>query len=240
VSFAFHMIKERMNADFTVLIGRPPYGDVDDRVRAIATGLGMSTNIWSDDTADWQVMPQGTKPTASVVAAYSSIIDQNYAQHGNIVLTHEINGATMDIMMQMYPTIKEHFKYIVPITACMNITNPYPEAITYPAFADYVAGNVMPSGLPSAKNIQVSPSATYSPVAVASQTGSLSQGSGSSTSGSNSAAGSSSTFGSSSSGSSSSSSSSDSTSSTSAGSTLSTKLSILAGTMAFFAFVVIL
>jgi len=190
----------------------------------------MSTNIWSDDTADWQVMPQGTKPTATVIANYNSIIDQSYAEHGNIVLTHEINGATMDIMMQMYPTIKEHFKYIVPITACMNITNPYPEAITYPIFADYIAGNVMPSGVPSAADIAVSASATFIPVAVASQTGSLSQGSGSST-----AAGSSST-----SSSSSSSSSSDSTSSTSAGSTLSTKLSILAGTMAFFAFVVIL
>lgn len=214
----------------TLKTGRPPYGDVDDRVRAIATGLGMSTNIWSDDTADWQVMPQGTKPTATVVANYNSIIDQSYAQHGNIVLTHEINGATMDIMMQMYPTIKEHFKYIVPITACMNITNPYPEAITYPVFADYIAGNVMPSGLTSAKDIEVSPSATYVPVAVASQTGTLSQGSGSSTSGT--AAGSTST--------SSSSSSSDSTSSTSAGSTLSTKVSILAGAMAFFVFVVIL
>lgn len=153
---------------------RPPYGDVDDRVRAIATGLGMSTNLWSSDTDDWQVAPQGTEPTASIKANYNSIIGEDYSQHGNIVLTHEIDASTMELMIEMYPTIKQHFKYIVPITACMNITNPYPEDLTYPNFASYIAGSIMPSGLPSADAIAVS-SASFNPVAVASQTGTLAQ-----------------------------------------------------------------
>lgn len=32
--------------------GRPPYGDVDDRIRAIAQGMGLQTIMWSDDTND--------------------------------------------------------------------------------------------------------------------------------------------------------------------------------------------
>jgi peptidoglycan/xylan/chitin deacetylase (PgdA/CDA1 family) len=162
---------------------RPPYGDVDDRVRAIAQGLGMSTNVWSDDTEDWQIAPQGTLPTASISANYMSIIDENYETHGNIVLTHEINAQTMNMMMKdMYPVIKQHFKNIVPITACMNETNPYPEDITFPNFASYVAGNVMPSGLPSNTSIQVQPSATYDPLAAASETKAAGDSSGGSTS----------------------------------------------------------
>lgn len=197
----------------------------------------MSTNIWSEDTTDWQVMPAGTKPTATIVANYQSIINQDYSEHGNIVLTHEINGATMELMMEMYPTIKQHFKNIVPITACMNITDPYPEDISYPDFAAYVAGNIEPSGVPSASGIQVSPSASYAPVSLAAQTGSLNQtdSSSSSSSGSSGSSSGSSSSGSSSSGSDSGSSSS--TSSSSGASTVSTQLSFLAGTVAFVAFV---
>ena len=34
---------------------RPPFGDTDDRVRAIAAGLGLRTIVWEEDTNDWQV-----------------------------------------------------------------------------------------------------------------------------------------------------------------------------------------
>jgi peptidoglycan/xylan/chitin deacetylase (PgdA/CDA1 family) len=29
---------------------RPPYGDVDNRIRLIAAGLNLTTIVWSDDT----------------------------------------------------------------------------------------------------------------------------------------------------------------------------------------------
>nr|AIA90767.1 Polysacc_deac_1 [uncultured Rhizopus] len=35
---------------------RPPYGDVDDRVRAIAHQMGMSTIIWDSDSFDWGLL----------------------------------------------------------------------------------------------------------------------------------------------------------------------------------------
>jgi peptidoglycan/xylan/chitin deacetylase (PgdA/CDA1 family) len=217
---------------------RPPYGDVDDRVRAIATGLGMSTNLWDADTFDWQMEPAGNLPKASVDANYASIISGVSNKHGNLVLTHEINGGTMSEMIEMYPSIKKAFKNIVPISACMNITNPYPEDISYPDFAAYVSGDVNPSGLPAGTAIKVT-SATYDPIAAASATASSTS----------SAAGKASSGGASSSSTSSGSSSaakattaSDTSVSKSAGSALSssTSLSLLAGISALLAFVILL
>lgn len=160
---------------------RPPYGDVDDRVRAIAQGLGMSTNVWSDDTEDWQIQPQGTLPTSSIIANYESIINADYSTHGNIVLTHEINAQTMDEMMSMYPTIKQHFKNIVPITACMNQTNPYPENVVFPDFADYTSGKISPTGYQDMNSFKITNS-TYNPVANSTSSSNSSSSSGTSSS----------------------------------------------------------
>lgn len=38
---------------------RPPFGDVDDRVRAIAWLMGMRTIIWDRDTNDWGLVSAG-------------------------------------------------------------------------------------------------------------------------------------------------------------------------------------
>lgn len=137
----------------TVTCWRPPFGDVDDRIRAIAQSLGLRTIIWTDDTDDWEVLPGGTKPTATVVANYNSIISKGSspaAQTGGIiVLEHELNNGTMDLVVQEYPALKKAWPNVVPLTACLNLTHPYVENITYPDFAQYVAGNVMAVGLPS-------------------------------------------------------------------------------------------
>lgn len=37
----------------------------------------------------------------------------------------------------------------MPLTACLNITQPYAENIIYPNFARYIDGDTMPSGLPT-------------------------------------------------------------------------------------------
>ena len=39
----------------TVQCWRPPYGDVDDRVRYIAQSLGLQTVIWEDNTFDYEI-----------------------------------------------------------------------------------------------------------------------------------------------------------------------------------------
>lgn len=171
---------------------RPPYGDVDDRVRAIAQGLGLETVLWTDDTNDWKILPLGSLPTASIDANYASIIAKETAGpsagQGNIVLTHEINAHTMEEFMKEYSNIQAVFKHIVPLTACKNQTRPYPEDITYPNFAQYIAGNINATGLPQGsqikvQNVQYNPSLAISQTATGTQTGGISSATGSASAG---------------------------------------------------------
>jgi peptidoglycan/xylan/chitin deacetylase (PgdA/CDA1 family) len=149
---------------------RPPYGDVDDRVRAIATALGLRTVLWSDDTSDWKIQPAGPLPTASIDQNYASIIAEGASPalqtSGILVLTHEINGWTMQEAMKEYPKIVAAFEHVVPYETCLNITMPYQEqSVVYPDFNSYVQNpnNRNPSGIPAASAIKVQ-SASFSPM----------------------------------------------------------------------------
>jgi len=55
----------------TVQCWRPPYGDVDDRIRYIAQSLGMTTVIWEDNTFDYEI---ATLSAAKVQANYVSLL----------------------------------------------------------------------------------------------------------------------------------------------------------------------
>jgi hypothetical protein len=145
------LVKLNIKADtlFPDMKGRPPYGDIDDRIRAIAQSMGLRTIMWSDDTNDWNIEPFGPLPTASIEAnydAFKSMGSSPAAQTGGvIVLEHEIESTAMNLSIQEYPQIKAAWKNVVPVQACLNITNPYLEDYTFPNFAQYAAGNVNPS-----------------------------------------------------------------------------------------------
>ncbi|KAJ1029057.1 hypothetical protein NDA18_002685 [Ustilago nuda] len=157
---------------------RPPFGDVDDRVRAIAKGLGLETVLWTDDTDDWKILPLGTLPTPSIDANYAAIIAKETqgptAGQGNIVLTHEINGHTMEEFMKQYANIQAVFKHIVPLTACKNQSRPYPENIVYPNFEQYVAGNINATGLPKGSEIKAADN-NYNPTIADATSGGMSK-----------------------------------------------------------------
>lgn len=150
---------------------RPPFGDVDDRIRAIAAGLGLRTVMWSADTDDWNIQPYGQQSEAQIESNYQKIFDAA-GSSSPIVLTHEINKLTMDEFEKMYSRIANAYKNVVPLTACHGATNPYPEDITYPNYADFTAGSIGAKNLPDLSTIKVDPSATLSPVALSKQTGS--------------------------------------------------------------------
>ncbi|CAG8733793.1 40297_t:CDS:2 [Gigaspora margarita] len=122
---------------------RPPFGDVDDRVRAIAQLLGMSTDIWNLDSNDWKMIPAGTSTPAQVDSIFEGFVQMGkngtFATSGVITLQHELNNGTMSKAQQWYPQIKGAFKHLVPVASCMNITHPYAETdITYPSFSEIV------------------------------------------------------------------------------------------------------
>ncbi|ODN81630.1 hypothetical protein L202_02035 [Cryptococcus amylolentus CBS 6039] len=123
---------------------RPPFGDVDNRIRMIASMLNMTTIVWSDDTDDWAAGSDGITEE-DVNNNYQTIIDAagkgNYSTHGPIVLNHELTNYTMSVFETYYPKIKAAFKYVVPICTATNTSQPYAETnVTCPTFESYIAG----------------------------------------------------------------------------------------------------
>jgi len=59
---------------------RPPYGDIDDRIRAIAKGLGLRVILWQRDSNDWEVGSVAGVTPATVDANYQALITA--AQNG--------------------------------------------------------------------------------------------------------------------------------------------------------------
>ncbi|EJT97057.1 carbohydrate esterase family 4 protein [Dacryopinax primogenitus] len=137
----------------TPLCWRPPYGDVDNRVRYIASQLNLSTIVWEYDTNDWR---EGTgSPVVTpdqIDANYQEIIDAanngTYANRpGPLVLTHELTNFTMSEAIKFYPKIKAAFAHLLPIATALNQTNPYVEQnVTYPTFEQYISGQNASSG----------------------------------------------------------------------------------------------
>ncbi|KAG9078174.1 chitin deacetylase [Ceratobasidium sp. 370] len=81
---------------------RPPYGDIDDRVRAISMAMGLTPIIWTSanggnfDTNDWHI-PSGLS-AAEVLNSFDKILDTaGTLSTGFIVLAHDLYQQTVDL-----------------------------------------------------------------------------------------------------------------------------------------------
>ncbi|KAI9511948.1 carbohydrate esterase family 4 protein [Russula earlei] len=129
---------------------RPPYGDVDDRIRAIANALGLQTILWQYDSNDWRVGLNNVT-AADVDNAYRLFINNSttglFNNVGSILLTHELNNFTMQEAINFYPQLKSSFSYLVPVGVALNKTQPYKETnYSLPTFQQYISGQVTVAG----------------------------------------------------------------------------------------------
>ncbi|KAG0146750.1 hypothetical protein CROQUDRAFT_43880 [Cronartium quercuum f. sp. fusiforme G11] len=130
--FTKKIIKDLLGV--TILCWRPPFGDIDDRVRYIANALGLSTILWDNDMNDFRYITSGQ---AAVDANYQHMLDTankgGFKTKGTLVLTHELNADTMATNQKFLPKIAQAFKYITPVAVCQNNTHPYLESeYSYP------------------------------------------------------------------------------------------------------------
>lgn len=89
---------------------RPPYGDVDNRVRTIAMEVfGLKTVPWSSghDTQDWQIGSSDEFTVDSVVNTVRGWL-QDPEKKGFIALEHESSQAEVDVFKQIYPIMMEN------------------------------------------------------------------------------------------------------------------------------------
>lgn len=87
---------------------RPPYGDIDDRVRAIAAQMGLTPIIWTSvttggqtvnfDTTDWNI-PGGKATGQSSLSKFNQILKEYVPllKSGFIVLEHDLYQQTVDL-----------------------------------------------------------------------------------------------------------------------------------------------
>ncbi|CEP19641.1 hypothetical protein [Parasitella parasitica] len=125
---------------------RPPQGDVDDRVRAIAYQMGMRTVLWDEDTQDWNLLynKEGSLSRKEANGYFETWI-KNYKtgkdKSGHIVLEHELNPETVELSISWLPKLKQTFN-VVPALSCNGITHPYwEESFEYPLFDSSDNGN---------------------------------------------------------------------------------------------------
>ncbi|KAG7099544.1 hypothetical protein E1B28_001378 [Marasmius oreades] len=107
---------------------RPPYGDADDRVRAIARALGMYLVMWTRlspsatfDTDDFNVH-SGMTTSAQVLNNWNSILgNASTMDHGFIVLQHDLFQETVDIATgYILPDAMKQGLQIKPVVSCLN------------------------------------------------------------------------------------------------------------------------
>ncbi|KAJ3044662.1 hypothetical protein HK097_001411 [Rhizophlyctis rosea] len=101
---------------------RPPYGDIDNRVRAIATQLGLTAVMWNDDTDDWKVNNNPDART-EVDAKFQAILDKaseyNAKNAGPIVLEHDNDQGPIQIYKDWYAKIKKVYPKVMSVTECL-------------------------------------------------------------------------------------------------------------------------
>ncbi|KAI0028332.1 hypothetical protein K488DRAFT_26653, partial [Vararia minispora EC-137] len=91
---------------------RPPYGDSDARVVAIAQEVfGLTTVIWNHDTNDWTMDPTQVTPNATTPDQISANFDtwlSGPKTPGLIILEHELYNATVAAFKTNYPKFAQH------------------------------------------------------------------------------------------------------------------------------------
>ena len=86
---------------------RPPYGDSDNRVRAIAKEIfGLTTVIWNYDSDDWNIGQQGVT-LDSVESNFANVLAGPKSPGLNI-LEHEISSDDVTSFLYAYPLMKSN------------------------------------------------------------------------------------------------------------------------------------
>lgn len=101
---------------------RPPYGDIDNRVRDVAAALGFAPIIWNHDTNDWAY-------ASNPKVFKESWIDGNVtkwanaaktATVGGISLEHDLYTQTVDAAIRILPILQKEYE-LVPAGQCNKV-----------------------------------------------------------------------------------------------------------------------
>jgi len=128
---------------------RPPYGDSDMRVRAVAKEVfGLTTVVWNHDTEDW-----AQNNTAPIEAAMTGFLTSPKSP-GLIILEHELTNVTVGGFIEAYPMIKQNGWNFVSLAQAVGNGSSYMNA------QSSTSDDVVPMGLLVADQITSSSSSS--------------------------------------------------------------------------------
>lgn len=154
---------------------RPPYGDTDARVSAIAKEVfGMTAILWNRDSQDWTLGAQGGTTTQAIQTNFQNWLSgpQN---PGIVVLQHELSDGAVQAFQAAYPLMKQ-YNWVLKSTALLAGLSPYQNAAdetSQPTLVPLTAGGNGGAGLTA----NASPSSSSTPLPSSTDTGSKSKAS---------------------------------------------------------------
>jgi len=115
----------------TPLVMRPPFGDIDDRVRAICLAMGLIPVLWTSthdggkfDTNDWRVASGTISGNQSVQSFEQILTNATTIDTGFIVLEHDLFETTVDLAVGYTLNLAETFQPkldLQPIGQCSGL-----------------------------------------------------------------------------------------------------------------------
>jgi peptidoglycan/xylan/chitin deacetylase (PgdA/CDA1 family) len=112
---------------------RPPYGDIDDRVRAVSRLMGLKPVKWGFNSTDWLL---NANPNAFTPDQFKQRMMQamNVNTHGVIDLSHDLTPNTVQWATTVtIPTLLEQRMIPMSVPECLGDLNPYEDkSVTLP------------------------------------------------------------------------------------------------------------
>ncbi|CAG8820172.1 11122_t:CDS:2, partial [Dentiscutata erythropus] len=102
----------------TPIYMRPPFGDIDDRVRNICTQLGYKVVLWDLDTNDWVSGDDTTFQMSWVAGNFTQWVGQN-STTGHISLEHDLYNQTAAQGSVVVPILQKALFKIRPVADCI-------------------------------------------------------------------------------------------------------------------------
>ncbi|CAO3624782.1 unnamed protein product [Mucor fragilis] len=140
---------------------RPPYGDIDNRVRDIGTALGFTSVIWDHDTNDWMLGENAPGFKSEWIDGNFTewIAEADTATTGGLSLEHDIQKVTVDAAIRNLPALQKAYK-VVTVGQCAGIPS-YKEAnATLPINSTAISSSALPSATSSVPVTPAAPAIT--------------------------------------------------------------------------------
>ncbi|KAI9269207.1 hypothetical protein BDA99DRAFT_570379 [Phascolomyces articulosus] len=88
---------------------RPPFGNIDDRVRDICKALGFTPVIWSVDTNDWYLNEQSGSFNPDWINGNVTQWASTNTTSGGMSLSHDLYNVTVDAALEYLPILSDAF-----------------------------------------------------------------------------------------------------------------------------------